>query len=93
MFKPPPDPVRHQHLTTALGTNIQQLATIGSTRSIATTAVTNLEAATALHSQILGLGIEVKDSANLYQRNWSHALTDLMRERASDYDYLEMLGK
>jgi hypothetical protein len=50
-----------------------------------------LDAAIANHNMIAGKGVTLADATNGYQENWRAAVSDLLRDRSSDFDYLNLL--
>ena len=47
--------------------------------------------AVALYGQIRRIGLQLKDSSDVYQENWRLAIADVLSNRSADYDYLELI--
>jgi hypothetical protein len=79
-----------KHLVTVLGQTYGGLAATTNARTNANDAVARLTSALTLHAMIKGLGITLGDSTDAYQANWRLAMTDLLTNRATDFDFREM---
>jgi hypothetical protein len=69
-----------------------QMALTQDARANARAAMNRLQEAVQLHNAIQRDGVFLRDSTNVYQENWRLALEGLLRERAADFDFLELLG-
>lgn len=83
----------NKHFVSVAGGALTLLSAEQSARANARDAITRLESAAELHRQIAAIPLQVKDSANIYQANWASALKELLARNASDFDYLQLIGK
>ena len=80
-----------KHLVCTLAETSDELAAFATARKSAQFAGERLADAVALYGAIRQTGIQLKDSADAYQKNWRLAIGDVLRKRASDFDYLELM--
>ncbi len=80
-----------KHLVCSLAEVSAELVEDATARVSAQRASQRLEGAVALYGQIRDGGVQVKDGADAYQLNWRLALGDVLSDRATDYEYLELL--
>lgn len=88
---PWPRHTSNKHLIYVIGTTATEIAAIGNPRSSITTAQSILRDAVDLHSQIASPSQPLRDGTNSYQTNWLAAITRLVTDNSSDYDYLDLL--
>jgi len=81
-----------KHLLYVLASTFAALANLQDPRACARTAMGRLQQAVQLHQAIQQNGVFLGDNTNVYQANWNLALEDLLRDRADDFDYLDLLG-
>jgi len=79
-----------KHLVCVLAQTYGSLAGTTNARVNANTAVTRLTGALTLHAAIKGLGMTLGDNTDAYQANWRLAMTDLLTNRATDFDFMEL---
>ena len=80
-----------KHLVCALAETSAELASLTTARASVDAARQRLTGAVALYSQIRQIGLQLKDNSDVYQENWRLALSDVLSNRATDYDYLELM--
>jgi hypothetical protein len=81
----------NKHLLYILASTLGGMATVQDPRANARAAIDRLQKAGDLHQLIQQSGIFLTDNTNVYQANWRLALEDLLRDRAGDFDYLDLL--
>lgn len=81
----------NKHLVNVICMAVSNIATDNDARMNANAAITLLQEAVALHSNIAATGVALRDDTNRYQRNWLDAMNDLLSKQSSDFDYLDML--
>ena len=81
-----------KHLVNIICSTIADIALTNDPRENANEAIAMLQEAVTLHGRIAGSGINLRDDTNVYQENWRLALNDLLVNRSSDFDYLELLS-
>ena len=80
-----------KHMLCVMAQTFATLAKSKTARTAATVAVKQLKDAVALHDRIKQARLRLKDNTDAYQENWRLALTDLLKNRGADFDYLELL--
>ena len=75
----------------ALAETSTELAALATARASADAARQRLAGAVALYGQIRQIGLQLKDSSDVYQENWRLAISDVLSNRSADYDYLELI--
>jgi len=80
-----------KHLVCVLAQTYDSLAGSTDARAHANAAVSRLTEALSMHAAIKGLGFTLGDGTDAYQANWRLAMSDLLTQRATDFDYLEVL--
>lgn len=80
-----------KHLVCALAETSAELAALTTARASVDAARQRLTGAMALYDQIRQIGLQLKDSSDSYQENWRLTLSDVVANRAADYDYLELI--
>jgi len=82
----------NKHLINIICSTITQIANSSTNaRENAESALQILDNAVALHQQISDVGIILRDRTNAYQANWRAAVEALLINKATDYDFLELL--
>ena len=80
-----------KHLVCTLAETCDELAVLATARKSAQFAGERLAKAVGLYGEIRQTGIQLKDSADAYQKNWRLAIGDVLKKRAADFDYLELM--
>ena len=80
-----------KHLVCVLAETAAELAGITTARASADAAKQRLADAIELYGEIRASGMQLKDNSDAYQKNWRLALSDVLNDRAADYDYLELM--
>ena len=81
-----------KHLVSVLAQTFGTLAASTDARANANAAIERLKNAMALHASIKGQGVALGDSTDVYQWNWRLAADEMLTNRTTDYDYLELLA-
>lgn len=81
----------NKHLVYSICSTVAEIAETNDPRRNATDAVNLLQDAVNVHGIIAGRGHTLRDNTNAYQENWRIALSELLENRSSDFDYLELL--
>jgi hypothetical protein len=81
----------NKYLVHTICATLANLALQANPRLCAQAAITALTGAVNLHRNIAATRLILKDSTNTYQANWMNAMTDLLAQRAVDFDYLDLL--
>lgn len=81
----------NKHLVFTICSTIAEIAETNDPRINATDAINLLQQAVTLHGNIAGTGHVLRDNTNAYQENWRIALSELLENQSSDFEYLELL--
>lgn len=81
----------NKHLLNQIGSKVTKIAANLDARACANLAIEHLNRAQLLHEQLEHEGIKLKDQTNTYQAVWANAMSRLINEHATDFDYLELL--
>lgn len=79
-----------KHMLCVQAQTFASLAKSKTARAAATAAGKQLKEAVALHARIKNARLKLKDNTNAYQENWRLALSDLLKHRSADFDYMEL---
>jgi hypothetical protein len=77
-----------KHFVFIIGSHVSQMGAVNNPRINANTAITLLQQAVSLHSNI---PIHLADNTNSYQQNWLDVMNNLLTSHSDDYEYLTML--
>jgi hypothetical protein len=81
----------YKHFVYTVCSTVSRLAQTSDARTNANAAISLLQNAIQLHTAIASAGLILKDASNSYQGSWLMAISDLLRNHSSDFDYLSLL--
>lgn len=81
----------NKHLVAAIGSTLTTLSEESSVRTLLSNIRGRLQAAVAIHAQILPSGVELADGAANYQSPWDDALARVETENGDDLDLIELM--
>jgi len=91
-FEGLPDWDARKHMVHTICSGVSAIANDSDPLVNANNAITILQGASSLHSNIAATGLTLRDNTNAYQRNWQLAMNDLITHHSRDFDYLALLS-
>jgi len=82
----------NKHMVNVICATVSSIAASTDPRENANAAITLLQQAVALHSNIAAAGVSLRDNTNAYQGNWLAVMNDLLNNYSDDFDYLALLA-
>ncbi len=81
----------NKHLVNRICDWVGTAAANNNPRQNAEAAIAVLQRAETLHTQIMSAGVSLRDETNAYQNAWRQAIAQVLRDKSSDYDYLDLI--
>lgn len=81
----------NKHLVNVICSTVTHIAETKDARENSKAAMTLLQSAVNLHSDIAATGLTLRDNTNVYQENWRAATEELREGYSGDFDYLGLL--
>lgn len=81
----------NKHLVYLQSKTADRMGAIQDPRVAARESIQVLNRAMVLHGEIAGAGIQLGDDTSLYQANWLAAVTNILANSTTDYDFLDLM--
>ncbi|MCK4857904.1 MAG: hypothetical protein KAT58_08055 [candidate division Zixibacteria bacterium] len=81
----------NKHLLSVICNEIARIMRQSTARERAQAAISKLQTAINIHSQIASTGLTLGDNTSAYQQNWLNAMNSLLTDKREMYEYLELI--